>query len=63
MKSYTRGIAAVLVAFAVAACEEGTGPADEFDVALDEDAAVVAADAEVVTWFVQRRGGDRYQSK
>ena len=45
MKSYTRGIAALLTAFAVAACEEGTGPGDEFDAALNEDAAVVAADA------------------
>ena len=45
MKSYTRGIAALLAAFAVAACEEGTGPGDEFDAALNEDAAVVAADA------------------
>ena len=43
MKSYTRGIAALLTAFAVAACEEGTGPGDEFDAALNEDDSQVPA--------------------
>ena len=44
MRTY-KMIGSMALALALAACGDGLGPADELDLQLDEDAALVAADA------------------